>query len=73
VAKSKAAAKKRRNPVSRYFRETFVELRKVNWPTREEATQLTIIVLIVVGFMSALLGFLDFVFARFIAFIVSLG
>jgi preprotein translocase subunit SecE len=73
VAKSKAAAKKRSNPVFRYFRETFVELRKVNWPTREEATQLTIIVLIVVGLMSALLGLLDFVFARFIAIIVSLG
>lgn len=73
MAKSKAAAKKRSNPVFRYFRETFVELRKVNWPTREEATQLTIIVLIVVSLMSALLGLLDFVFAQFIAFIVSLG
>jgi preprotein translocase SecE subunit len=73
VAKSKAAAKKRSNPVFRYFRETLIELRKVNWPTRYEATQLTIIVLIVVGLMSALLGFLDFVFARFIAFIVTLG
>lgn len=73
MAKSKAAAKKRTNPVFRYFRETFVELRKVNWPTRQEATQLTIIVLIVVGLMSALLGFLDFVFARLIAMIVALG
>ena len=73
MAKSKAAAKKRSNPVFRYFRETLVELRKVNWPTREEATQLTIIVLIVVGIMSALLGLLDFVFARLIAFIVTLG
>lgn len=73
MAKSKAATKKRSNPVFRYFRETIVELRKVNWPTREEATQLTIIVLIVVSFMSALLGILDFVFARFIAYIVSLG
>jgi preprotein translocase subunit SecE len=73
LAKSKAAAKKRTNPVFRYFRETFVELRKVNWPTRQEATQLTIIVLIVVGLMSALLGFLDFVFARLIAMIVALG
>jgi preprotein translocase subunit SecE len=73
LAKSKAAAKKRSNPVFRYFRETFVELRKVNWPTRQEATQLTIIVLIVVGLMSALLGFLDFVFAQLIAAIVSLG
>lgn len=73
MAKSKAAAKKRSNPVFRYFRETFVELRKVNWPSRQEATQLTVIVLIVVTLMSALLGFLDYVFTRLIAFIVGLG
>lgn len=73
MAKSKAAAKKRSNPVFRYFRETIIELRKVNWPTRQEATQLTGIVLIVVTLMSALLGFLDFAFARLIAFIVGLG
>jgi len=73
VAKSKAVAKKRANPVVRYFRETLAELHKVNWPTRKQATQLTIIVLIVVGLMSALLGLLDFVFARFVAFIISLA
>lgn len=73
MAKSKAAAKRRTNPVFRYFRETFVELRKVNWPTRQEATQLTVIVLIVVTLMSALLGFLDYLFALLVALIVGLG
>ena len=73
MAKSKAASKRRSNPVSRYLRETSAELRKVTWPTRQEAIRLTVIVLIVVTFMSALLGVLDFAFSRVIAFIVSLG
>jgi preprotein translocase subunit SecE len=48
-------------------------LKKVTWPTRQEAIQLTVIVLIVVTAMSALLGTLDFVFSRLIALIISIG
>jgi len=73
VAKSKAVAKKRTNPVTRYLRETSTELRKVNWPTREEATRLTLIVIIVLVVMSAFLGLLDFLFARIVGFIIGLG
>ncbi len=73
MAKSRSVAKKRGNPVTRYFRETFMELRKVNWPTRPEAIRLTLIVVIVLILMSALLGFLDFLFARAVGFIISLG
>jgi preprotein translocase subunit SecE len=73
VAKSRSAAKKRGNLVTRYFRETFTELRKVNWPTRPEAMQLTMIVIIVLVLMSSLLGFLDFLFARVVGFIIGLG
>jgi preprotein translocase subunit SecE len=45
---------KKTNPVQAYFRETIGELRKVSWPTRREALQLTglvIVVMIVVGFI----------------------
>jgi preprotein translocase subunit SecE len=73
VAKSRAASKKKSNPVVRYLRETRAELKKVTWPTRPEATKLTIIVLIVVAFMSALLGTLDYIFSRVMGFIISLG
>lgn len=73
MAKTRTAARKKTNPVTRYFRETFTELRKVNWPTRKEATRLTMIVIIVLVVMSALLGFLDFVFARVVGFIIGLG
>ena len=73
MAKSKAASRKRPNIIIRFFRETVAELRKVNWPTRQEATQLTVIVLLVVIIMSSLLGVLDFLFSRLFGFIVGLG
>jgi preprotein translocase subunit SecE len=65
VAKDdKKAIQKQPNRVQRYYRETMGELRKVTWPTRQEATNLTIVVLIVVAAMSAFLGFLDYIFGR---------
>lgn len=73
MAKSKAVARKRQLGIVRYFRETIAELRKVNWPTRQEATQLTVIVLVVVSLMSMLLGVLDLLFSRLFGLIVGLG
>jgi preprotein translocase subunit SecE len=66
-------SKKQPNVIIRTLRETLAELRKVTWPTRHEATQLTIIVLVVVGVMSAFLGAMDYVFARLVGLILSLG
>ena len=70
IEKSKPAAKRQPNRIQRYFRETIGELRKVNWPTRQEATNLTIIVLIVTFSMSIVLGLLDFIYTRLIALIL---
>ena len=67
----KKSTRKQQNLVTRYFRETIGELRKVTWPTRQEATSLTIVVLIVIAVMSMFLGFLDFIYSRF--FILILG
>jgi len=50
---------KKQNAIQRYFQETAGELRKVSWPTRQEATQLTIIVLAVMVIMGLFLGFVD--------------
>lgn len=67
----KKVARKQPNAIQRFFRETVGELRKVSWPTRKEAVNLTIVVLIVTVLMSTILGFLDFVFSRFIAVILG--
>jgi preprotein translocase subunit SecE len=72
MAKAQAAAKKP-NAIVRFYRETVGELRKVSWPSREEATRLTVLVLVVLAFTSALMGVLDYLFARLFAYIISLG
>jgi preprotein translocase subunit SecE len=64
-------AVKKPNAVARWWRETIGELRKVAWPTPPEAWRLTKIVLVVMAFMSALLGVLDFFFTRLISFIFT--
>jgi preprotein translocase subunit SecE len=54
-----------------YFIDTRGELRKVTWPTRKQATNLTLIVLGVTVAMALFLGGLDWVFANLIALILS--
>ena len=60
----KPPAKKQPRGIRLYFRETIGELRKVSWPTREEALNLTRIVVIVMVIMAIFLGGIDFVFFR---------
>jgi len=62
---------KKENAIARWWRETVGELRKVSWPTTQDAWRLTRIVLIVMFLMSAVLGLLDFVFSKLITLLVS--
>lgn len=62
--KSKKKAKSKENAIVRYLRETRTELRKVHWPTREEAWSLTKVVMIVTVGMAVLLGLLDYLFTQ---------
>jgi preprotein translocase subunit SecE len=72
VAKAnKKVARKQENAVQRFIRETMGELRKVSWPSRQEATNLTIVVLIVIVAMSTFLGVLDFLYTRFFSLILG--
>jgi preprotein translocase subunit SecE len=57
--------------VKEYFIDTRGELRKVTWPTRKQATNLTLIVLAVTVAMAFFLGGVDWVFANLIAAILS--
>lgn len=66
MAEKTGKEKKRKNVLVRWWRETVGELRKVTWPTRQEAWHLTRIVIVVMMIMSAFLFFLDFVFSKLI-------
>jgi preprotein translocase subunit SecE len=65
-------AVKEPNAVVRYYRETVGELKKVVWPTREEAVRLTGIVLIVITTMAIVLGTFDYLFSQLVRFLISL-
>jgi preprotein translocase subunit SecE len=70
-AKSTNKAGGQQNAVSRYFRETRGEIRKVTWPTPEESRRLTAIVLAVTALMAIFLGILDFGFSSLIQNLVK--
>jgi preprotein translocase subunit SecE len=44
-----------------FFQESFAELKKVTWPSREEATSSTKVVLVSVIIIAAILGLVDFI------------
>ncbi len=52
---------KQEGGLQRWLRETRAELRKVTWPTREEALRLTYVVIGLSLAMGAVLGLMDFI------------
>ena len=70
-SKKKVEKKKKTNAIVRLWRETSGELRKVSWPTTQEAWRLTKIVVAVMVAMSALLGIADFVFSKLITLLYA--
>ncbi len=69
--KEETAAVPQENPIGRYIRETRGELRKVTWPTREEAWRLTAIVLGVTAAFAVFLWAVDSLFANAIRLIIE--
>ena len=63
---------KKQNAIRRYIRETGGELRKVSWPSRQEATNLTLIVLAVMAFMGIFLGLMDVIFSRLLNMVLGI-
>lgn len=57
--------------IREYLKDTRGELRKTSWPTRQQAINLTLIVLAVTVVMALFLGALDFVFAALVRAIVA--
>jgi preprotein translocase subunit SecE len=51
-------------PITDYFKETVSELRKVSWPTRDEAVQLSSVVLGFTAFAAVSLGLYSFLLDR---------
>lgn len=56
------SSQRRQGPRLQFFKETIAELRKVVWPTREQATRLTVLVIIISLVVGVLLGVMDLAF-----------
>lgn len=46
--------------ITTYFKESYAELRKVSWPSRQEAVKHTIAVVVFCAVMAVFLGIIDF-------------
>ena len=62
-----------KNPLTRGLAEAYIELRKVTWPTRQDAWNMTIVVIIVSAIMSVLLALSDYGLGRLLTYLVNLG
>ncbi len=71
MADKKKKSAKKTNVLTRWWRETMGELRKVTWPTPKEALSLTRVVIVVIIVMSAILGLFDLGFTRLISWILK--
>jgi preprotein translocase subunit SecE len=66
----KTKEQQKQNAGVRYFKEVRSEMSKVVWPSREQATNLTLIVLGVMVAMALFLGVLDLLFGELIQLLI---
>jgi len=50
--------------IRRYFSESYSELKKVTWPTREHVRNLTVLVFIISAVFGVYIGFFDLVWRQ---------
>jgi preprotein translocase subunit SecE len=58
--------KRKRTPPRQFLKEVRQELKKVNWPTRQELVAYTIVVLVSVTVLTSYVFGLDFVFSKLV-------
>lgn len=69
---TKKKTSKKQNFIQRYVRETTGELKKVSWPSRDEATHMTVIVIITMIFTSAFLSLVSGLSSRLMNFLLGI-
>lgn len=61
------------NPITRFIAESYIELRKVTWPTWREAWNWTLVVIAMSAVIAIILAVADIGLARLLTWIVSLS
>ncbi len=73
VARAKAAVKNFGARVSKFFRDTKSELKKVVWPSKADVKTNTIVVLITVAIAAVVMILLDAIFGGILGLIIGAG
>lgn len=50
--------------IRRYLTESYSELKKVTWPTREHVRNLTVLVFVISGIFGVYIGFFDLIWRQ---------
>lgn len=58
------------NKLINYLKETKLEMKKVNWPTRRQAARFTLTVILVSLAVAFILGAFDFIFQALLTLII---
>jgi preprotein translocase subunit SecE len=61
------------NRLANYLKEARAELMRVTWPTRSQAIQLTISVIVFSVFFAVIIGILDYGFSQFLQKVILKG
>lgn len=56
--------------VTTFFKESYAELKKVTWLSRQEVIGSTIVIIILIAILSIFVALIDFVFVKLIGFIL---
>jgi len=57
--------------IRRYLTESYSELKKVTWPTREHVRNLTILVFLITAVFGVYIGFFDLIWRQVLVFITD--
>ena len=71
VARAKAAVKNFGERVSKFFRDTKSELKKVVWPSKADVKTNTIVVLVTVAIAAVVMILLDAIFGGILGLIIG--
>lgn len=52
--------------IKRFFREVFIEMKSVAWPTKADIKEGTIVVIVISGLVALFLGLVDFGFTNIV-------
>ncbi len=57
--------------IRRFVGESYSELKKVTWPTREHTRNLTVLVFVISAIVGAYIGFFDLLFGEVLEFVAE--